>query len=100
MEEPVTPESTDNQTEELCLIAEEASRKFVLSKVASNKIESLDITVQAENTNHLKLEVDIAITLSTSMKGFNVQKLADEAVREAFFSVEKHLKGSRCHLTE
>lgn len=100
MEQPVTPELTDDQIEKLCLIGEKAARKFILSRVASKEIESLEISVQAEDTKPLKLEVDVAITLSPSMKGFNVQKLVDEAVREAFFSAEKHLKGLKCHLRE
>jgi hypothetical protein len=97
MEELGTPELADNQREELCLIAEKAARQYILSKVASKNIESLDVSAEAEGTKPLRLEIDVAVTLSPLMKGFNVQKLADEAVIEAFSSVEKHLRELACH---
>jgi hypothetical protein len=31
------------------------------------------------------------------MKDFDVKKLVDEAVREAFFHAEKHLRELACH---
>jgi len=91
------PELTSEQIEELCLIAEKAARDQVLSRVPSKKIEAIDISVEAEGTKPIALKVDVAVALSISMKGFNVQKLVDEAVREAFSSAEKHLRELVCH---
>jgi len=91
------PELTSEQIEGLCLIAEKAAREHVLSKVPSKKIETLDISAEAEGSKPVALKVDVAITLSPSMKDFDVQKLADEAVREAFISAEKHLREITCH---
>jgi len=91
------PELTSDQIEELCLIAEKAAREHVLSKVPSKKIETLDISAEAEGGRPVALRIDVAVTLSPSMKSFDVQKLADEAVREAFISVEKHLRETACH---
>ena len=91
------PKLTDEQIEELCLIAEKAARDYVLLEVPSRKIETLDISAQAEGAKPVALKVDMAVTLSPSMKNFNVQKLVDEAVREAFSSAEKHLRELACH---
>jgi hypothetical protein len=91
------PELTSEQIEELCLIAEKAAREHVLSRVPSKKIETLDISAEAEGTKPVALKVDVAVTLSPSMKDFDVQKLADEAVRQAFISAEKQLREIACH---
>jgi hypothetical protein len=91
------PELTSEQIEKLCLIAEKAAREHVLSKVPSKKIETLNISTEAEGTKPVALKVDVAVTLVASMKDFDVQKLADEAVRKAFVSAEKHLKEIACH---
>jgi hypothetical protein len=96
MVELETPELTDNQIEELCLIAEKTARQYVLSKVTSKNIESLDISAEAEDTKLLMLEIEVVVTLSPLMNGYNMQKLVDEAVREAFSSVEKYLRGLAC----
>jgi len=92
------PELTSEQIEELCLIAEKAARQHILSKVSSKKIESLDIIAHAEGTKTLALEVEVAVTLSPSMKSFKVQELVDDAVKEAFSSAEKHLGDLNCRL--
>jgi hypothetical protein len=97
MEALEIPELTSEQIEELCLVAEKAAREHVLSKVPLKKIETLDISAEAEGAKPVALRVDVAVTLSPSMKDFNVQKLVDEAVREAFSSAEKHLRGLGCH---
>jgi hypothetical protein len=91
------PELTSEQIEELCLIAEKAAREHVLSKVPSKKIETLDISAEAEGTKPVALKVDVAVTLSPTMRDFDVQKLVDEAVRQAFISAEKHLREIACH---
>jgi len=89
-------ELTDEQMEELCTTAEEAARKHVLSKVPSKKIETLDISVEVEGIKPLNLTVDINIQLSPLIKNFDVQKLADEAMNEAFVSAEKYLMEFAC----
>lgn len=97
MEELGLPELTTEQIEELCSIAEEAAREYALSKVPSKRIETLNISVEAEGTKPMTLTVEIDIALSPLMKDFNVQKLVDEAVKEAFTSAKKYLRELECH---
>lgn len=97
MEELGLPNLTSKQIEELCTIAEEAARKHVLSKITSKKIETLNISAEVEGTNPTTLTIDIDIALSPLMKDFDAQKLADEAVKEAFKSAEEYLRRLKCH---
>ncbi len=96
MEELGTPELTVNQIEELCLITEKTAREHVMSTVASKNIDSLNGSVEAISTKQLVLEVDGGVSLFPSVKSFNLQKLVDEAVKEAFSSVEKQLRRLAC----
>ncbi|MEM3725535.1 MAG: DUF3194 domain-containing protein [Candidatus Bathyarchaeia archaeon] len=98
MEELRLPELTSEQIEELCLIAEEAARKYVTSKVPLKRIEELNISVEAEGTKPMTLTIDVDVVLSPLMRDFDVQKLVNEAVKEAFASAEKYLRNMPCRL--
>lgn len=74
---------------------EEAARRYVLSQVPSKHIESLNITVEASMEDGLNLVVDVDLTLSSTLSGVEVQKIADEAAGYAFNEVEKHLRGKK-----
>ena len=89
------PELTSEQTEQLCVIAEEAARKYVYSQISKKNIEALNISVELEGTKPVTLTVDVDIDLSPSM-GNLAQKLADEAMKEAFSSSEKYLRELAC----
>ena len=97
MEDLDLPELTDEQIEQLCSVAEEAARKHVLSRVPSKKVETLNVSAEVEGAKPIQLTVDVDIRLSPSMKSFDVQKLCDDAVREAFASTEKYLRKLKCH---
>jgi hypothetical protein len=91
------PELTSGQIEQLCSIAEEAARKHVLTKVPLKKIETLNISAEAEGTKPFVLTVDVDIVLSPSTQTSNPKELTDGAVREAFASAEKYLRELACH---
>ena len=97
MEELGLPELTTEQIEDLCSIAEEVAREHILSKVSPKRIETLNISVEAEGTKPVTLTVEIDIALSPLMKDFDVQKLVDEAVAEAFTFAKKYLREHACH---
>ena len=97
MEQLDIPKLTSEQIEELCVVAEEAARKYVLSRVPSKRIENLDVSVDAEGTKPVNLKVDIDINLSPLMKNFDTQRLVDEAVKQAFATAERYLRELKCH---
>lgn len=89
------PELTPQELEEICLLMEEAARKYVLSQVPPKHIESLNITIEANIEDGLNLAVDVELSLSSALHDVNVQKIADEAAGYAFNEVEKYLRGKR-----
>jgi len=97
VEELGLPDLTSEQVEQICSTAEEAARKHVLRRVPSKKIETLNISAEVDRTKPVRLTVNVDIRLSTGEESFNVQELADEAVKEAFASAEKYLRELACH---
>jgi hypothetical protein len=98
VEEIGLQELTEKQIEELCTAVEETARQYILSKVASKKIEILNISVETEGARPVTVTVDIDVVLSPLIKDFDTQRLAKEAVKEALDKARKHLEGLRCHL--
>jgi hypothetical protein len=91
------PELKSEQVEELCSIVEKTARQYIISKVSPKRIEALNISVETEGTKPIRLTVDVDVSLSPLMKKFDVQKLVDEAIREAFTSAENYLRELKCH---
>ena len=100
MEEIGIPELTPEQVEELCQIAEEAAREYILSRVPPRRVSVLNITVDTEGTKPITVNVDVEVTLSPLMKDYNVEKLTREATKTAFDSIEKYLRELACKSTK
>ena len=100
MEEIGIPELTSEQVEELCEIAEKAARQHILSKITSNRISTLDITIDTKGTKPITVNVDVGVTLSPLMKNYDVRRLVNEATEEAFKSIERYLRGLTCKSTK
>jgi len=100
LEELGIPKLTSEQVEELCQIAEEAARGYILSKVPSRRVSVLNITVDTEGTKPITVNVDVEVTLSPLMKDYNVKKLTREATKIAFASIEKYLRELACKSTK
>lgn len=86
------PELSTEQIETLCLDAENAARKHILSKVSSGLIDKLDISVEAEGIKPLVLTVEIELVLSQKAGQFDVESLVKEATNEAHEASEKYLR--------
>jgi hypothetical protein len=86
------PELTTEQIELLCSTAENAARKYVLSKVSSKLIDRLDISVEADGTKPVNVTVEINLVLSPEAKGVDAEALAKEAVTEAHKATENFLR--------
>ncbi len=97
MENLGLPDLASEQAEELCAVAEEAARRYILSKVPGKKIARLDVSAEVQGTRPVSLEVDVDVGLSPTMGDFDAQHLADEAVKESFKSAEKYLREMACH---
>lgn len=91
------PELSTEQVEQLCMIAETAAKRLVLSRVPAKKIETLNISAEATGAKPFNLAVEVELVLSPEMEGFNVKELSNEAVTQAFISAEKFLRDLACH---
>lgn len=96
MAETGIPELTLEQVEELCERAEQAARTYVLSKVSTGRIVTLDVSVDAEGTKPVTVDVDVTVVLSPLMKDFDVETLTKEATKRAFAIIEEYLRELRC----
>jgi hypothetical protein len=90
------PELTIEQVEELCEGAEQAARDYVLSKVSSSRVAVLDVTVDAEGTKPVTVNVDVTVVLSPLMKNFDVESLTNEATKRALAHIEEYLRELKC----
>ena len=100
MEEKGIPTLTLEQVEELCERAEEAARKHVLSQVSACRIATLDVTLDAEGTKPLNINVDVTVVLSPLMKDFEVEALTKKATERAFAQIEEYLRETTCKSTK
>jgi len=99
LEEIGIPELTTEQVEELCDTAEKAARGYILSKIPPGRISVLNITVDTEGSKPITVNVDVEVTLSPLMKNYDVKKLASEATKKAFMSIETYLRKLACKST-
>ena len=96
MAETGIPELTLEQVEELCERAEQAARDYVLSQVSTGRIATLDVSVDAEGTKPVTVNVDVTVVLSPLMKDFDVEALTKEATKRAFAIIEEYLRELKC----
>ena len=85
-------ELTTEQIELLCQTAEDAARKYVLSKISSKDIDQLDISVEAEGTKPVDVTVEINLQLLPQAKGIDAETLVKEAVNQAHKATENFLR--------
>ncbi len=86
------PELTDEQFEEVTQAAENAARNYIFSKISQKLVENLNISVEAEGTKPVNFTVEIDLALLPKAEGVNEKALADEAVAEAFKTIEAYLR--------
>ncbi len=86
------PELTTEQIELLCQTAEDAARKYVLSKVSSKDVDQLDISVEADGTKPVNVTVEINLLLASQTKNVDADALVKEAVKEAHKAAENFLR--------
>lgn len=86
------PELTTEQIELLCSTAEDAARKYVLSKVSHKNIDRLDISVEADGSKPVNVMVEIDLILAPQTKDVDAEAVVKEAVEEAHRATENFLR--------
>ena len=92
MDELGIPELSTEQIETLCETAENAARKYVLSKVSSKVVDRLNISVEAEGSKPVNVTVEVDLNVRAEAKDVDVQALTVEATRAAHEAVENYLR--------
>ncbi len=92
MEELGLPELTAEQIEALCLTAENAARKYILARVSPKLVEHLNVSVEADGAKPVNLTVEVDLALSPQTENVDLDKLVDEAAKEALKISENYLR--------
>jgi len=82
---------TYEEMEKLCEIAEEAAREYITSKVPSEYISNISISVDLEGSESLNVEVDVEAEFSPLYKKVNVKEIVEGSVKAALDAIEKYL---------
>jgi hypothetical protein len=81
---------TDDEIESICSAAEEAARKFILSKISLRKLEDLDLSVEGAGDKPLSVTVEIAI--QTELEDPELDTIIDNATEAAFAAAEAKVR--------
>ena len=100
MEEIGTVELTEEQLEELCEIGESAAKAYICSRVHEKRISRLDITIEAEGSKPVTVNVEIEIGLPSPMKDVDIYQMAKEATEKALEATNKYLRELSCKSTK
>lgn len=77
---------TDEEIEQMCLAAEDAARRHLMSKIPLKRLSDLDVMVEAVGDKPLMLSVDVAIELTSGND--DLDPLVDGATDLAFSAAE------------
>ena len=81
---------TDDEIEAVCTAAEEAARKFILSKISLKRLEDLNLAVEALGDKPLSLNIEIAV--ETELEDPNLDMTVDKATDAAFAAAEAKVR--------
>jgi hypothetical protein len=100
LEEIGIPELTDEQLKKLCEVGEKAARDYIFSRLSVRRISTLEITLDTKGNKPVTVNVEVHITVSPSMKDFDVNMLAQEATERAFEAIKEYLRELACKSTK
>jgi len=66
----------------------------------SERIRVVKSSLSQKGTKPVSVNVDVEIALSSLMKNYDVKKLANEAMKKAFASIERCLREFTCKSTK
>ncbi|MEM2342301.1 MAG: DUF3194 domain-containing protein [Candidatus Bathyarchaeia archaeon] len=83
------------EIEKICEIAEDAARKYIMSKVPSEYISDLSVSVDVESMETLNVDIEIEIELSPIYRKANAEEIAKDSLKAAFDAIERYLENIR-----
>jgi hypothetical protein len=84
---------TDKFIEELCVLAENVIRSYILSKFSVNYILNLNVSVYARllDDGQLTFDVYVELTLHPKFSRSDVEAVINEAVEKCFKELDKRM---------
>ncbi|MFX1296183.1 MAG: DUF3194 domain-containing protein [Promethearchaeota archaeon] len=82
---------SSEQLEELLLRAENEARKYILSQIPQKEINNLEILIEFDTSNELKLNCIIDLQLVKQSK-LDPKKFTDVAINKIFEIIENELE--------
>ena len=92
MEELGIPELTTIQMETISEIAENAAKKYILSKISLKLIEKMNIIVESVGEKPITIKIEIDLRLHPIEKYVDTEKITKAAAKEAISSSENYLR--------
>lgn len=86
---------TYEELEKICVVAEEAARRYIFSRVKREYVSDLHISIDLESLDTLNVNVEVEVELSPLCGKMNVQEITDGSVKAALEAIEKYLKKIR-----
>ena len=77
---------TTQEVEQICMAAEEAARRHLLSKLSLKRVSDLDVTVEAIGDKPLALNIDVGVELRSGNK--DLKTIVNESTDLAFSAAE------------
>jgi Holliday junction resolvase len=84
---------SSEQIENMIRTAEKVARGYIASKVSSKEMEDLEITVEVETNDELK--IDIEVGLDTLSNGSKYHELVEGALEAAHTAIKSELEKLR-----
>ena len=81
---------TDDEIESICSAAEEAARKFILSKISLKRLEDLDLSIEAVGDKPLSVTIEVAV--ETDLDDAELDTIIDKATDAAFAAAEARVR--------
>ena len=79
-------ELSNDEIEQICVAAEEAAKRELLTKIQLKRVSDLDVTVEAIGEKPLILSIDVSIELLIGNE--DLQPLVDKATDAAFSAAD------------
>lgn len=92
MEELGIPVLTTKQIEILCQKTEQAAKKYILLKISSKLVETLNIIVEASGEKSITVNIELDLKLSPKAQDINPETIAKEAIKEALKASQEYLR--------
>jgi Protein of unknown function (DUF3194) len=74
------------------LSSRRSDEKYILTKIPSENLEELNVTVETQGSKPVNLSVEVDLRLTTDAKKTEAKDLADEAAKHALNAAENYLR--------